>query len=371
MSAPRELNRRQTARGLQPRARTTVSAFSESISAVSQGPVLVIVPCLNEEDYIENVVTRLVAEADRIDLKVLVADGGSIDQTRSIVHRLSSLNPRIVLLDNPKRIQAAGVNSAVREYGEEARFLIRVDAHSSYPDRYCETLLNVQARTLADSVVVSMRASGRTCSHRAAAAAQNSFLGNGGSVHRSDTSGRWVDHGHHALMSIDAFKAVDGYDEAFSHNEDAELDIRLTKNGFRIYLTSEAQVTYYPRASLVGLFTQYFNIGRGRARNFLKHRKNAKLRHLILAPLAPLLCLTLFYPFAAICAVPAAGWALLCIGCGVVVGIRQKDACAMAAGLAAMAMQAGWSFGFFRGLVPDMMPNGAAASADSPRDVAT
>src|ERR1700719_2717531 len=108
MSAPRELNRRQTARGLQPRARTTVSAFSESISAVSQGPVLVIVPCLNEEDYIENVVTRL------------VADGGSIDQTRSIVHRLSSLNPRIVLLDNPKRIQAAGVNSAVREYGEAA-----------------------------------------------------------------------------------------------------------------------------------------------------------------------------------------------------------------------------------------------------------
>ena len=89
MSAPRELNRRQSARGrgerrtrtkLQPRARTTVSAFSESISAVSQGPVLVIVPCLNEEDYIENVVTRLVAEADRIDLKVVVADGGSIDR---------------------------------------------------------------------------------------------------------------------------------------------------------------------------------------------------------------------------------------------------------------------------------------------------
>jgi succinoglycan biosynthesis protein ExoA len=144
-----------------------VSAFSKGISAVSQGPVLVIVPCLNEEDYVEKVVTRLAAEADRIDLKVVVADGGSIDRSRSIVHRLSSLNPRIVLLDKPKRIQAAGVNSAVREYGKEARFLIRVDAHSSYTDRYCETLLNVQARTLADSVVVSMHASGQTCFQRA------------------------------------------------------------------------------------------------------------------------------------------------------------------------------------------------------------
>jgi succinoglycan biosynthesis protein ExoA len=349
-----------------------VSAFSEGISAVSQGPVLVIVPCLNEEDYIEKVVTRLAAEADRIDLKVVVADGGSIDRSRSIVHRLSSLNPRIVLLDNPKRIQAAGVNSAVREYGKEARFLIRVDAHSSYPDRYCETLLNVQARTLADSVVVSMHASGQTCFQRATAAAQNSVLGNGGSVHRNDTSGRWVDHGHHALMSIDAFTAVGGYDEAFSHNEDAELDIRLTEKGFRIYLTGEAQVTYYPRASLVGLFKQYFNIGRGRARNFLKHRKNAKPRHLILAAVAPSLCLTIFYPFAAICAVPATAWVLLCIGCGVVVGMGQKDSCAMAAGLAAMAMQTGWSFGFFRGLMADVIGlNGAVAKADTPRDAAT
>jgi succinoglycan biosynthesis protein ExoA len=349
-----------------------VSTFSEDMSRNSQGVVLVVIPCLNEEAHIENVVSKLAAEGDRVDLRIVVADGGSTDRTRSIVHRLSSLNPRIIFLENPKRIQAAGVNSAVREYGKEARFLIRVDAHSSYPGQYCEILLNVQARTLADSVVVSMRASGQTCFQRAAAAAQNSVLGNGGSVHRNDTSDRWVDHGHHALMTIDAFTAVGGYDEAFSHNEDAELDIRLTEKGFRIYLTSEAQVTYYPRDSLVRLFKQYFNIGRGRARNFLKHRKNAKLRHLILAAVAPSLCLTMFCPFAAICAVPAAAWALLCIVCGVVVGVRLKKACAMAAGLAAMAMQTGWSFGFFRGLMTDVMRlNGAAAKADSPQDATT
>ena len=87
-------------------------------------------------------------------------------------------------------------------------------------------------RTKADSVVVSMNAEGSACLQRAAAAAQNSLLGNGGSSHRIRSDGRWVDHGHHALMTTAAFKAVGGYDEAFSHNEDAELDVRLTKADF-------------------------------------------------------------------------------------------------------------------------------------------
>lgn len=316
----------------------------------ANGPVLVVIPCLNEENHIEQVITRLAAEAERIDMMIVAADGGSTDQTRLIVQRLMRSNPRIVLMDNPKRIQAAGINAAVRRYGQGARFLIRTDAHASYSDRYCETLLNVRARTLADSVVVSMRTVGSTCFQRAAAAAQNSRLGNGGSAHRNHGADRWVDHGHHALMTMEAFKTAGGYDERFSHNEDAELDNRLTARGYRIYLTGEAQVTYYPRGSITGLFWQYFNIGRGRARNFLKHRKNAKLRHLALAAVAPALCLTLLAPFAGLFAVPALTWALLCIGYGIVLGVRLGDLCAAAAGFAAIAMQAGWSLGFFNEL---------------------
>jgi succinoglycan biosynthesis protein ExoA len=335
-----------------------MSVQSHSAPRGTNGRVLVVIPCLNEEKHIQNVVSKLAAEADRVDLRVIVADGGSTDQTRSIVQRLAHLNPRIALVENPKRIQAAAVNAAVRRYGEGARFLIRVDAHAGYPDRYCETLLNVQARTQADSVVVGMRTEGSTCFQRAAAAAQNSILGNGGSAHRNETADRWVEHGHHALMGIDAFKAVGGYDETFSHNEDAELDARLIQNGFHIYLTAEVRVSYYPRGSVTELFRQYFNIGRGRARNFLKHRKNTKLRHLVLAVVAPAICLMILTPLAGIFAVPALAWAALCIGYGIVLGARLHDACATAAGVAAMAMQAGWSFGFFRGLIATLLRRG-------------
>jgi hypothetical protein len=39
-------------------------------------------------------------------------------------------------------------------------------------------------------------------------------------------------------------------------------------------------------------------------------------------------------------------------------GVRQRDACAAAAGIAAIAMQAGWSFGFFAGLKAGFSENG-------------
>jgi succinoglycan biosynthesis protein ExoA len=151
-------------------------------------------------------------------------------------------------------------------------------------------------------------------------------------------------------MTIRAFKAVGGYDDSFSHVEDVELDIRLRTSGFTIFLTGEVEVTYYPRRTMAALFRQYRNVGCGRARNFFKHRKSAKIRHLILAGIAPGLSLLLLAPFSFIFALPALSWALLCLGYGLVLGVRQRDPCAAAAGVAAIAMQIGWSVGFFEGL---------------------
>jgi succinoglycan biosynthesis protein ExoA len=328
-----------------------VSSSSSGRSTGIRALVLVIIPCLNEERHIESVVKNILDEQARLNLKLIVADGGSTDATKAIVSRIMAKSDRVMMMENPKRIQAAAINRAVSNYGTDARFLIRIDAHASYPTRYCESLVRTQARTLADSVVVSMRTEGKTCFQRAAAAAQNSILGNGGSSHRNESAGKWVEHGHHALMTIEAFRAVGGYDETFPHNEDAELDARLIKHGFRIFLTGDTYVTYFPRASAVALFRQYFNFGRGRARTFMKHRKGTKPRHLILTVVAPAICLAALAPFAPICAVPAAAWATSCLGYGLLLGVRSHDLCAAGSGGAAIAMQAGWSFGFFLGLL--------------------
>jgi succinoglycan biosynthesis protein ExoA len=336
---------------------------------VTTGSVLVVVPCLNEEEHLEGVINSLLAEADHVDLRIVVADGGSSDGSRSIVKGFMARDRRVALLENPARIQSAGVNLAVENYGARAEFLIRVDAHACYPNRFCERLLRVQARTQADSIVVSMHTVGTSCFQRAAAAAQNSILGNGGAAHRNVAREGWVDHGHHALMSIGAFRAVGGYDDSFSHVEDVELDIRLRASGFTIFLTGEVAVTYYPRRTPSALFHQYRNVGRGRARNFLKHWKNAKLRHIVLAGVAPAVAMLALAPFYGIAAVPAFAWALPGLGYGILLGIRLRDPCAAAAGLAAITMHAGWSIGFFGGLIAGLRKDRSTKAAG--RKVAT
>jgi succinoglycan biosynthesis protein ExoA len=330
-------------------------------AAPTKLPVLAVIPCLNEAAHIEGIANHILKEAAGIPLKLVIADGGSTDGTREIAQALAARDERVSFLANEKRIQSAAVNLAVQRHGSDCEFLIRIDAHSRYPEGYCEALLTEQAATGADSVVVSMSAEGSSCFQRAAAAAQNSLLGNGGSAHRKSGNGRFVDHGHHALMRLSAFKAVGGYDETFTHNEDAELDMRLRAAGFRLWLSGMAPIGYFPRTSARALFLNY---GRGRARTLIKHRAKPKPRQSLPLAVAPALVLAVLVPIHPLFAVPAVSWAGICTAYGAILGLRGKDRCAAAAGLAAMVMHMAWSLGFLK---EGLMQLGAGALHEPPR----
>ena len=308
--------------------------------------VLAVIPCLNEAAHLPALLDQMLA--DETIMRLVVADGGSTDGSRKIVERHAADSDRLHLLDNPSRIQSAGVNRAVLHYGNDSDWLLRIDAHCLYPDRYALTLLNAARKEDATSVVVPMVTVGRAGFQRAAAAAQNSFIGTGGSPHRHIVSGRFVEHGHHALIRLDTFRAVGGYCEAMPCNEDAELDHRIIAAEGRIWLEPEAVITYFPRQSPHALWRQYFRYGIGRARNIRRHGMRPRVRQLV--PLAvplvlALVPLALLHP---IFAVPALAWAGLILAAGIVVGLRERGGMAMLAGAAAGIMQAAWGSGFLR-----------------------
>lgn len=318
-------------------------------AAASLDRALVVIPCLNEERHLDPLVRTLVEEAG--DALIVIADGGSTDSSRSIAGRLAAEFRNVVLLDNPRRLQAAGINLAVERFGSGRTWLVRVDAHCSYPEQFLPRLLRTGERLGVSSVVVPMNTRGETCFQKAVAAAQNSVLGTGGSAHRISTRGQFVDHGHHALMRIDAFRSAGGYCEMMSHNEDAELDVRLRARGAKIWLEPSLAIEYFPRATPTALFAQYLRYGGGRAQTTRRH--NIPLRARQAAPLlvAPALLLSLGSVASSWFAAPLLAWAAVCLIWGVLISLRSRSKCELMAGPAAMIMHLAWSMGFWRYLL--------------------
>ncbi len=313
-------------------------------------PFIIIIPCLNEEAYIKALVEKLAEDNKKLPAQIIIADGKSTDQTPIIAKELEANFDNVHYLENPKRIQSAAINLAVETYGDKAEYLIRIDAHAEYPYDFCQKLIEEAQASKADSVVVSMKTIGKEGFQKAVATAQNSKLGNGGSAHRNvQAQGQWVDHGHHALMRISAFKAVGGYDEDFSHNEDAELDLRLGQAGYKIWLTAKMDMIYYPRSEVKALFKQYFKFGEGRLKTILKHKIKPHLRQMIPVGVAPAVALFIVSPIYGMLAIPALIWALICLGYGIKLGLDNNENIDFLSGAAAMIMHLAWSLGFWKG----------------------
>ncbi len=320
--------------------------------------ILVCIPTLNEADHIGDVIEALIPSLKRlsttgIPTRLVVVDGGSRDTTRDVAQGRAAAHDAldIQVLDNPKRLQSAAINLAVAQHGDGMEWLLRMDAHAAYPADYIEMLLEEARDTGADSVVVAMHAVGTTHLQQVIAATQNSRLGNGGAAHRTGGNGRWVAHGHHALMRVAVFAAVGGYDESFSHNEDAELDIRLAQAGSRIWLTARTGLDYVPRNRLPPLIRQYWNFGRGRARTLLKHRLLPRLRQSVIIAVAPAAALSLLAPLHSAFLLPVVTWAGACLIGGAALAVSSRNLGTVAAGPIAATMHLAWSTGFWRQLL--------------------
>ena len=313
------------------------------------GSVLAVIPALNEERHIETCIRSLMSgDARLIDVPLVVADGGSTDDTVRIVERLQGEFPNLRLIHNPKRLQAAAMNLAV--FGTstaETRYIVRCDAHSIYPAGFILSVARTLQSTSAASVVIPMDAVGDTCFERANAWIVDTPLGSGGSVHRGGKTSGYVDHGHHAGFDIGMYRQVGGYDETFSHNEDAEYDERLAQAGGKIYLDADIRIRYIPRGSIGRLAKQYFNYGKGRARNVRKHGQRLKIRQALpvfalLASSGGVIASPVFLP----ALVLPAGYIGVLVAASIAVAIWKQSFCGLLAGVISGTMHMSWAAGF-------------------------
>ena len=236
--------------------------------------VTVVIPCRDEEPFIEGCVRSALAQDwPRDRLEILVADGMSMDATREILSRLAAEDARIRLLDNTARIPAAGLNECIRR--ARGAVIVRMDVHAEYAPDFVRTCVAVLERTGADNVGGPAKARAKTFFQRCVAAALGSPLGVGGPRYREEGAEGWVDGVWPGAFRRDVFERVGLFDPNAVSNEDMELDRRIAQAGGRAYSSPEIGLHYYPRESMRALARQYFRSGQGRARTLLKHGRAA------------------------------------------------------------------------------------------------
>jgi len=250
------------------------------MAAMATPLVTIAMPAFNEEHYIEACIRSVQAQdypRDRIE--ILIADGRSTDRTREILAELAKADPRIKVIDNPDRLQAAGLNQLIK--AARGEIVVRMDVHCEYAPSYVRACVEKLAATGAENVGGAQRAKAKTAFQRALCAALSSPVGVGGARYRDATAEGFVDTVFLGAFKKAVFERIGLYDPKAITNEDAELNQRLLETGGKIYLSRDIEVHYYPRDSFQTLAKQYWKYGRGRARTLLKLGRFPTLRPLI------------------------------------------------------------------------------------------
>lgn len=244
----------------------------------------IIVGVKNEEEHIERCVRSLMEQTIK-DIKILVVDGLSEDNTREIVRVLMEEDPRIKLLTNPLEKISSGRNTGLK--ASEADYVAYLDGHAFVGENWLLTLISSFkdckkkynlagiGSTYASPEDDSMF--GKTVAY----CVQTGFGGLGTSfteekeIHPVETVA-FALYKRSILVSEGII-----YDEKMTHCEDTDFNHQLIKKGYILLKHPKALVYQYRRETLGKFFKQMINYGEGRSKLIKKYKEKLKIEHLI------------------------------------------------------------------------------------------
>ncbi len=265
-----------------------VAASAED--AAARVLVSVLVPILNEVQSIRRAVDAMLAQRVEGSVELLLADGGSSDGTRELLHQMAAGDARITVLENPSGLTPSGLNVALSQARGE--YVARMDAHAFYPENYLQTGIDRLRAGGVDWVSGPQVVEGEGRVQRAFALALESWLGRGGSrrwaAGRASARGpsEWeLDSGvFTGVWRREKVLEMGGWDERWRRNQDSEMAARFLEDGSRLVCLAEMAAGYTPRASLRGVARQYEGYGFYRVATALRHPDSLR-RSALLMPL--------------------------------------------------------------------------------------
>lgn len=252
--------------------------------------VSIIIPVRNEEKYIGKCLQSVIDQDYPNELvEILVVDGGSTDNSIEIVKGFMKQHLNIKLLGGPGVNCPAGMNIGIKNAGGD--IISKVDAHGYVaPDFLKMNLKYLYQNNGIKCVGGPIRSLANSTIAKANVLARSSLFGVGGGIYSAEEKPQFVDTVQCGTYKKEVFDEVALFDEALQFGEDEEINWRIRKAGYKIFITPEVKFFYYPRSSFKSFFKQYYNYGMARVRVIRKHPDFFRMKHVI--PSAFLLSLT-------------------------------------------------------------------------------
>ncbi len=236
-------------------------------------------PMRNEAEHVEACLASLLAQ-DYPLLEIIVVDGMSDDGSGAMVGRVAARDPRVRLIDNPKRIIPAALNLGIR--AASGAYIVRADCKSRYQPDYVSTCVHYLQRDAAVNVggpCVSQPGA-RTAMARAIAAISGHPIVMGGSRYRSNlTAEEFTDGVTYGAWPRAIFDQIGYFNEELVRGEDNEFNGRILRAGGRILKTPRIVVNYICRPTLRLFLRQTFQNGFWHFLTLAANPNGVRMRH--------------------------------------------------------------------------------------------
>lgn len=245
--------------------------------------VAIIIPTLNEEKFITECLNSVVNQTYPLErMDVIVVDGGSKDETHSIVEKFHIRYENIRLFNNSGRIQSIAFNIGVKF--SDAPYIIRLDAHAIYDPKYIEIcIMRLQENVNRGNVGGrwDIVAQNSTLVAQANAILNSCKFGIGGASFRVGALAGNVDTVPFGAFPRNVIDKIGGMREDLIRGEDNEFNFRIRNAGYEIFFDPNIVCTYYARATMKGSVKQMYANGKSIGHLLRIDRRIISLRHFV------------------------------------------------------------------------------------------